>query len=570
MEQTQESCHLLVAAFDIGTTFSGYAFSWRDDPLKVQTNQGWNAGSEKLISLKAPTCVLLNNKKEFNSFGFEAENKYSTLAEENEHHGWMFFSRFKMLLHNNSTLSRTTVIDDINGNQMPAMTIFSMSIRFLREHFLKMLNNQTCGIEETEIQYVITVPAIWNDNAKQFMREVAVQAGIDTRRLTIALEPEAASIWCQTVKTEAKGALSGPGTKYMVVDLGGGTADISVHEKKNDGTLKELHKASGGPWGGIVVDQNYLKWLENVYGKQALLRLRKEDMADYIDLLREFETKKRLVASDSSDPLTFRISATLKEYSEEHTSQKLSERISLLNLNKYISIKKDKMRIHPSVVSSWFGYPINECMNKMKSILSEESMEGVFTILLVGGFAESKYVQETIKATFPSKRIVVPDEAGLTVLRGAVRFGHQKRLISSRIMKCTYGIRKKVRFDETVHSLSQKIYVNRKEYVDDVFDIFVKSGETIETGKEVTQSFMPTSLDKTGLEIYSSDKPDPKYTTDASCKLLGKLTIEHEGGDTLEEKSFNCTLVFWDTEISVKAMMRNSKDEYFTTFECLI
>ncbi|WAR14061.1 HS12B-like protein [Mya arenaria] len=44
----------------------------------------------------------------------------------------------------------------------------------------------------------------------------------------------------------------------MVVDLGGGTADISVHERKPDGTLKEIHKASGGPWGGIYVDENYM------------------------------------------------------------------------------------------------------------------------------------------------------------------------------------------------------------------------------------------------------------------------------------------------------------------------
>ena len=54
------------------------------------------------------------------------------------------------------------------------------------------------------------------------------QAGIDTKRLYLALEPEVASIWCQTLKTETKGALSGPGTKYMVVDLGG----ISLHNFK--------------------------------------------------------------------------------------------------------------------------------------------------------------------------------------------------------------------------------------------------------------------------------------------------------------------------------------------------
>jgi hypothetical protein len=36
----------------------------------------------------------------------------------------------------------------------------------------------------------------------------------------------------------------------MVVDCGGGTVDITVHEIINkEGQLKELFKASGGPYG---------------------------------------------------------------------------------------------------------------------------------------------------------------------------------------------------------------------------------------------------------------------------------------------------------------------------------
>jgi len=98
------NCYLLSAAIDFGTTFSGYAYSFKNDPMKIQTNAGWNAGSEKLISYKAPTCVLLNPSKEFNSFGFDAENKYVDLANDKEHSAWLLFRRFKMILHNNEVL----------------------------------------------------------------------------------------------------------------------------------------------------------------------------------------------------------------------------------------------------------------------------------------------------------------------------------------------------------------------------------------------------------------------------------------------------------------------------------
>jgi len=41
--------------------------------------------------------------------------------------------------------------------------------------------------------------------------------------------------------------------------------DVSVHEKNIDGTLKELHRASGGPWGGTLVDDNFIARLSTMF-----------------------------------------------------------------------------------------------------------------------------------------------------------------------------------------------------------------------------------------------------------------------------------------------------------------
>ena len=42
----------------------------------------------------------------------------------------------------------------------------------------------------------------------------------------------------------------------MVVDCGGGTVDITVHEiTSTEGQLKELFKATGGPYGSV--SKNY-------------------------------------------------------------------------------------------------------------------------------------------------------------------------------------------------------------------------------------------------------------------------------------------------------------------------
>ena len=50
------------------------------------------------------------------------------------------------------------------------------------------------------------------------------------------------------------------GTRYIVVDCGGGTVDITVHELDNKmGTLKELYKATGGPYGSVGMLENKIK-----------------------------------------------------------------------------------------------------------------------------------------------------------------------------------------------------------------------------------------------------------------------------------------------------------------------
>jgi len=59
------------------------------------------------------------------------------------------------------------------GNTMPAMYVFSEVIRFLKDHFMNTLKQMMHGFSEDDIKWVLTVPAIWDDAAKQFMRKVA-------------------------------------------------------------------------------------------------------------------------------------------------------------------------------------------------------------------------------------------------------------------------------------------------------------------------------------------------------------------------------------------------------------
>ena len=63
----------------------------------------------------------------------------------------------------------------------------------------------------------------------------------------------------------------------------------------------------------------------------------------------------------------------------------------------------------------------------------EERNKDLSLIILVGGFAESPYVQQRIQEALPDKRLIVPGEAGLAVLKGAVMFGHKSDIILSHL-----------------------------------------------------------------------------------------------------------------------------------------
>lgn len=56
------------------------------------------------------------------------------------------------------------------------MTVFAHALKFFKDHVLEELSDQSATkILEEDIQWVLTVPAIWKAPAKQFMRTAAYE-----------------------------------------------------------------------------------------------------------------------------------------------------------------------------------------------------------------------------------------------------------------------------------------------------------------------------------------------------------------------------------------------------------
>lgn len=65
------------------------------------------------------------------------------------------------------------MIPDHLQRPLEALEVFSLSIRDLKDECFRDFYNKKIKIDPDEILWILTVPAIWGESAKQFMRKAA-------------------------------------------------------------------------------------------------------------------------------------------------------------------------------------------------------------------------------------------------------------------------------------------------------------------------------------------------------------------------------------------------------------
>ena len=158
------------------------------------------------------------------------------------------------------------------GLSVPLTLPFVKLLSYIKEEVLGYIKTLVGSVDERQIGWVLTVPAIWDDEARGFMRRVAFDAGLidvlDSSRLLLVLEPEGAAMsTLQTAPAAIKTRFK-EGEGVLIIDAGGGTMDITVSEFVGTQPIRlsEVLPASGGPWGGTAADQRFLDFLYELLG----------------------------------------------------------------------------------------------------------------------------------------------------------------------------------------------------------------------------------------------------------------------------------------------------------------
>lgn len=355
-----------------------------------------------------------------------------------------------------------------------------------------------------------------------------------------------------------------------MIFFSGGTVDITVQEVLHDNNLRELHKASGGAWGGTKVDENFLQMIVKVVGNTVMQKFKCESKSDELDLLREFEIKKRSIRPESSGKIAFRIPLSLAEAFEEEYQEDLKKSIKQTSLADSMNWVGDKLKVNTDMIKQLFSAVSDSVIKHLRDILNNPVCRDVDTILMVGGFSECSMIQEALKSSFPEKNIIIPEDAGLAIVKGAVLFGHNPATIVSRKAKYTYGIKTTRDFIEG-DPRDKKFKVDGHTKCNDVFDKHVEIGQTVKVGEALNpQTYYPLhqNVKEVLVPVYTSTDDNPSYTTETTCNYLGKIVVPLQG-PSVKDNAIVVQMTFGGTELEVEAVEKATNKRLTAKFDFL-
>lgn len=300
-------------------------------------------------------------------------------------------------------------------------------------------------------QVVITVPAYFTDAQRQATKDAGTIAGLEVLR--IVNEPTAAALAYGLDKADTE-------QKIMVVDLGGGTFDVSVLQLGNG--IYEVKATSGNNHlGGDDFDNEIVRWMIKHFRKTENLDLLKDKMA--LQRLREAAEKAKVELSTMMS-----------------TSINLPFIAADAQGPKHLEIELTRTKFEEMVAPL-----IEATLEPVQRALKDADLQtkDIDRILLVGGSTRIPAVQRAIQDFFGGKeldRSVNPDEAvamGAAVQAGVVG-GDVKDVLLLDVTPLSLGI----------------------ETLGEVFTKIIERNTTIPTSKG--QEFSTATDGQTSVEIH--------------------------------------------------------------------
>ena len=348
--------------------------------------------------------------------------------------------------------------------------------------------------------------------------------------------------------------------------MAGGTLDVTVHEIQENGAIKEIHKATGGAAGGEDVNKNFIGLLEEICTKQIIEKYAREHPVDWLYLVNDFEVKKRGKRTCQGGTTRIRLpNSFVSKFASDKgwdLNAMIQERYSLEDIKIH---RNEYLCLEPKVMKQLFDPVLDQVVTHLSNLFAKQELSDVKYVFLVGGFADSPLLQERITDHFGhSYRIMVPQNASLAVVQGAVMFGQKPDVFESRMMTASYGICVHRLFLDGLHPECKKVMIDGVARCKDVFFKFVKVNEIVKVGEiRRFQGFSPLRGDQKQVKIdfYQSERADVEYVTDSGVEKARGQGLVLKTPDAWKTRGIEINLHFGGTEIKVTVVNPTGKTQ---------
>ncbi|XP_019861094.1 PREDICTED: heat shock 70 kDa protein 12A-like [Amphimedon queenslandica] len=587
-----------IAAIDFGTS-----------SLSVAYTTPATDGQIKLVPLhssyeRVPNAILIlkdqeNQQCKVIGVGYRAQSIYGDIKKEAQN--FIYFERIKTLLERDTPLDRTTEVSSFTGGYYYLIEVIACILTHLKEKLLT--DHLKRKYKSSDFDWVITVPAIWKARARRMMREAAYMAGltsdapgitrftpvisdlrspeeVNPEKLSLALEPEVAAIAAQH-QSAVSGSLP---QRYMVVDIGGGTVDITVHDKSN-GRISVVLPPMGNTWGGTTVNEALSMILEEAVDDKDFECFLISDPTRAKATLNkffygEFEERKKTFG-DTTEGISEMVLTLPPAFVSFYGNDKLRE-ATKMNMHYDPGDLSLEMNYH-QLEEKVFKSTVDKIIECVRAAFEKLKPNRIDTVYLVGGFGGCRFVSQKIEEAIAQHcgmlydNIVCPVQPDLAVVRGAVMWRKDPHIIQSRVADATYGINASIAFNPSIHDEHYKrVNAEGVQRCGDVFNVFILKGEEIKN-KVCKTTLIPhcQSHTQVHIPIYCTSDDGVQYIVDKEGKptvhKIGELILDIPNPDNIprKERKYEIFIDFSGTEIQARAQYSITRKKVKTVCDFL-
>ncbi|KNE68250.1 hypothetical protein AMAG_12924 [Allomyces macrogynus ATCC 38327] len=376
------------------------------------------------------------------------------------------------------------------------------------------------------VRWCVTVPAMWSDAAKQKMQRAMFKASLipslNSQRVVFCSEPMA-GLLSEALSIDTRTRIQ-PDDAILVIDLGGGTADLSAMRMGSDG-FTELVPGLGASCGSTMLDDEFIAMFKRAVGPAVYDQVVAKFPNALLAILRDWEECKTSFSGEDRFFGCISIPRTMDRLRDEDCG------------SDEVDVDEGEICITPVVMQQLYR-PIVDQIVKLGVQMYEQCTAkdiDVDHVLCIGGFSQSKYLINTLRKRLPfgAMKLVASPNGSAAVLLGAPIFACRPELIRKQVAQCTYGVG-----SCDIHAPSQygprdklmdRFFMSEDDLpmVEKCFSVLIRKGENLVPGQVFEKTYVPIRRSQTSgnIRVFVSHLEDPIYTDTVGCDEVGTVKI---------------------------------------------